>query len=44
MQVILNRSIQPIDGTLTKTISVNQNGPESNGNEEILQIFKGPEW
>ena len=34
----LNSSIWPIDGTLTGTTTLDQNGPESNGNKRILHI------
>ena len=29
-----------MDGTLTNTITLGQSGPESNGNEGILQISR----
>ena len=32
----LNRSIRPIDGTLTGTNILGQSGPRSNGNEGVL--------
>ena len=35
---ILNWSIWPIDGTPTGTITPDQSGPGSNGNEEALHI------
>ena len=31
-----------MDGTLICTNNLSQNGPGSNGNEEVLYIFKGP--
>ena len=34
----LNRSIEPIDGTLRDTTTLGQSGPGSNDNEEILHI------
>ena len=33
-------SIGPIDGTRTDTINTGQNGPRSNGNEEVLHTPK----
>ena len=42
-QVILNRSILPIDGAVKATISLDRNGPGSNSNKELLhtpQIFR----
>ena len=37
-ELFLNKSIQPIDGTLTDTSTPDQNGPGNNGNEEVLHI------
>ena len=39
---ILNRSIWSIDGTLTGTITLGQNGPKSNGNNEVLHSLQTP--
>ena len=36
IQIFLNRSIWPIDGTLKSIITPDQSGPGSNGNEEVL--------
>ena len=38
IQIILNRSIWPIDGTLTGTTTPSQSGTRNNGNERVLHI------
>ena len=38
IQIILNRSIWPIDGSLTGTTTPGQNEPRSNGNEVVFHI------
>ena len=38
----LNSSIRPTDGTLIGITAPGPGEPESNGNEEILQIYQTP--
>ena len=43
IQIFLNSSVWPVDGTLTGTTNLGQSGPGSNVNEEVLhtpQIFR----
>ena len=42
MRIILNRSIWPIQGTLTSTNVPGQSGPGSNGNEEVIHTSEIP--
>ena len=39
---LLISSIRPINRTLTGTTTSGQSGPESNGNEGVVQILQSP--
>ena len=40
IQIIFNRSISPLDGTVTSITTMGQGGPGSNGNIEVLHTPK----